>query len=1771
MDRPEDTATEILPAKEAGPRSAAAADASLIGRTLGKFKLVERLGRGGSGEVFQAEDIQLGRSAVIKVLRREVAAVANRVERFLREAKLASRLDHPYAAHVYAFGAEPDGVLWIAMEHVRGVTLDELIAKRGSIPPAVFAPLFGRLCEVVHTAHELGIIHRDIKGGNVMVIERAGQLLPKLLDFGIAKGIDGATTPGVEGDEDGLTGHGSTLGSPHYMSPEQWRSPGDVDARADIYALGVLAYRCIAGRLPFQSVGRLDLPATHFEVTAPDLPGTVARPLAEVILRALAKKPDARWPTALAFGEAVRNAVGGAAPEAVPILDPTVRDIWVRNGPQPIADAVAHLASASTTVEADAALRELVAITCRWLAVLALAQLPDETSTPDVRDKARATIGRDNGAPWLWLARSVVAAIADAGTAHDEASARGEVVEAGDALAARDEKAAAARDSLAARDASAADRTHVRRPSVIPELRNALASTQALEALADRLDDRERSRTLAALAADVTAAAEALRPLEPLLRYLLVVGRAGGAESWQGTRRRDRERVVVWGEPLADGQVALLDTAGALAVKLSPLVQVMSPLPSAEPELFLLWRSGKGQARLVAAPWGFEYDDEAAAQRLAILTTEDGTTLEDANDDRSPYPGLAAYGIADAERFVGREREIEALANRLVRAPLIAVLGPSGAGKSSFIHAGLMARLAENYELISMRPGRHPLHALAALPPIGKDTEDGTGIVERLRALGESAPRGVVVVIDQLEELVTLCTDPAERRSFAETLAAAADGPNAPVRIVVTLRDDFASVIESEEAFRGRFEVFVLATPLPEALRRIVTEPARRAQVTVDPRVVDDMVAEVAGRPASLPLLSFTASQLWQTRDRAARKITHDAYLALGGVAGALSTYADQLYGSLARKDQDVVRDLFSRLVATDGTRIPAPRKELDQLPGARAVLAHLIDARLLVVREDEGVDIVEIVHECLAERWTRLARWRSEDAADRALLTDVSAATRRWEESDRRADLLWRGEALRELRKLAARSGALTDAERAFAGEADRAERRSRRLRRTVVVVAMAVLGVVALVMAYLSVEANRSRSAAETSQTAAEQSAVSAREAAKLAEDRLTTGMIAQGRRELNDNRGLAALAYFGEAMRRGADSPGLRFMLAIASRGIRNEKTVLRNMKTIAISSTSSGFAVGTLDGKLELYAPDGTHASSLDLAIGDIGVVRATGNRAVVAGRKGIAVVDTDAHTVVATFPIPKENVTEAVLGPAPDEVTYATNLGIFVHGHDGALRRKLEVDLTMSDTPPVWGLGTLFLGLGSSLKAVDLRTMKLRTIAAEIYSGPAGSADGSAIGYVDPQRVAHILDGAGAPVTKLTAQQRIEVIYLSPTGDRIGTVSDRLLSVFDRSGKELRIVELSAIDDELLVRLRGDHVWTASPTGVIRHYHDTVLVASMPSHTAEIEDLRLSGDYLISYAYDASIVVQTADVRQLVLQERPCKASSYSMTGPAVGYVCPDGNQHVYVGRHLLGTIRDSMLAHVAIDPRSERSAVAGRSLTVFDPQGAVIAIADEAYTGALAFEDADHLLVLRTVESKNEIWRFTLPAKTWERVIEVPMAANSLVVAAGQVMVGGEKQIMFVRGAKEVQRLEIGGDVDSMVTSGDGRWVSAHLQSGATVILDAATGAIDRRFEPVENYGMAAVLDETGDLVVRTSRGTLTIWDRSTGDNLLWNLEFLRGGFSAAFAHGRLEIVGQRVGVIDLPSEARPVAEVLREIACRVPLRVAGSRLESAPVECSAP
>jgi serine/threonine-protein kinase len=143
---------------------------TLEGRTLGEFALREKIGEGGFATVHRAFQSALDREAVVKVLHTRLATRSDVIQRFLREARMASKLDHPYAAHVYAFGAEPDGTLWIAMELVRGTPMDKLLEEQGPLALDRFVPLFERICEVVQTAHERGIVHRDLKPANVMVL-----------------------------------------------------------------------------------------------------------------------------------------------------------------------------------------------------------------------------------------------------------------------------------------------------------------------------------------------------------------------------------------------------------------------------------------------------------------------------------------------------------------------------------------------------------------------------------------------------------------------------------------------------------------------------------------------------------------------------------------------------------------------------------------------------------------------------------------------------------------------------------------------------------------------------------------------------------------------------------------------------------------------------------------------------------------------------------------------------------------------------------------------------------------------------------------------------------------------------------------------------------------------------------------------------------------------------------------------------------------------------------------------------------------------------------------------------------------------------------------------------------------------------------------------------------------------------------------------------------------------------------------------------------------
>jgi tRNA A-37 threonylcarbamoyl transferase component Bud32 len=409
------------------------------GRRLGEFVLGEKIGEGAFGAIYLAQQVGLPRQVVVKILRSRFHEDETTRLRFLQEARLASTLDHPYAAHVYAFGVEPDGVSWIAMELVRGTPLSEVL-RAGAMPLRVFVPFFERLCEVVHTAHEHGIVHRDIKPSNVMVITRAGTLLPKLLDLGIAKDAafegDGrkASTapprPPAEGEADddatidwtsgsrlarsSLTGEGDVVGSPSYMAPEQWTHADQVDARCDIYALGVLAYEAVVGRRPFRGTVT-ELAEQHFAASVPALPEGLPNDLNAVLARAMAKLPGDRYATALDLGRAFREASRlGADGVELPRLARGVAEAALRDYPQPLAEAVAELDGARGAYRALDAAARVVHVSLRFLVVLTLAawnQRRGEHALPSIASELLSALRkrRLEDEEWLELLRAFAA------------------------------------------------------------------------------------------------------------------------------------------------------------------------------------------------------------------------------------------------------------------------------------------------------------------------------------------------------------------------------------------------------------------------------------------------------------------------------------------------------------------------------------------------------------------------------------------------------------------------------------------------------------------------------------------------------------------------------------------------------------------------------------------------------------------------------------------------------------------------------------------------------------------------------------------------------------------------------------------------------------------------------------------------------------------------------------------------------------------------------------------------------------------------------------------------------------------------------------------------------------------------------------------------------------------------------------------------------------------------------------------------------------------
>jgi serine/threonine-protein kinase len=294
--------------------------AALIGRRVaGKFLVEKYLGGGAMGAVYRARDTSLERNVALKVMHPAIAIDPSFVTRFHREARAASRLDHPNSMRVIEFGEEPDGLLYIAMEYLEGRDLYKVIHEDWPLPEARIADIMMKALAAAAVAHDMGVIHRDLKPENIMILNRKddeGQDIVKVCDFGIAKitekedGSPGASTRSAGAR---LTTAGLVVGTPEYMSPEQARGE-KLDSRSDLYSMGIILYQLLTGRTPFLADTALAVVLKHLS-DPPEPPSSiypeVHKGLEAVCLRSLAKAKEERFQSARDMRAAIKAAIEG--------------------------------------------------------------------------------------------------------------------------------------------------------------------------------------------------------------------------------------------------------------------------------------------------------------------------------------------------------------------------------------------------------------------------------------------------------------------------------------------------------------------------------------------------------------------------------------------------------------------------------------------------------------------------------------------------------------------------------------------------------------------------------------------------------------------------------------------------------------------------------------------------------------------------------------------------------------------------------------------------------------------------------------------------------------------------------------------------------------------------------------------------------------------------------------------------------------------------------------------------------------------------------------------------------------------------------------------------------------------------------------------------------------------------------------------------------------------------------------------------------------------
>ena len=608
--------------------------------------------------------------------------------------------------------------------------------------------------------------------------------------------------------------------------------------------------------------------------------------------------------------------------------------------------------------------------------------------------------------------------------------------------------------------------------------------------------------------AAVTRIAERLRQenLDPWLdRWNLAPG-----ERWQhglveGLTSSKACAVMVGPSGLGDWAREELAVAQDRAAKDRDFRLFLVLLPGApdpfDPSLaFLTTRTWIDLRKGVADPDGFQDLISAitgVARRPPAITEEAAAVC--------PYRGLEFFDEEQSEFFYGREDDTVRVIEKLKTSRFLAVLGASGSGKSSMVRAGVVPALrrgvlpgSETWPVRVFTPGARPLSILAV--QLGRlfPGEAMHRTLDQLReddraldlaislAMADRPPEErALLVIDQFEEVFTLCFDDEERTAFLDNILHAATIPGGRVLVILAMRADFYHHCAEHDQLRALVasQQFLVGALSVDALRRVIEEPARAVGLEPEAGLVPTILADIAERPGTLPLLSHVLLELWKARR--GRMLTLEAYVANGGVEGALAARANATYESLPPKQQAIAQRVLMRLTepgeGTEDHRRRALRAELITDPAEQADVAAVIralsDQRLVTVGTDElsGAESVDVTHEALIRGWPLLRGWINENREALRTHRRLSEAAVEWEQAGREEGLLYRGARLalwqdRDLTQL-------NQLERDFLEASRRREERDRVAGRRRVRLALAGLSVALAIISAVAIFAFRAK----------------------------------------------------------------------------------------------------------------------------------------------------------------------------------------------------------------------------------------------------------------------------------------------------------------------------------------------------------------------------------------------------------------------------------------------------------------------------------------------------------------------------------------------------------------------------------------------------------------------------------------------------------------------------------------------------------------------